>query len=152
MKIPTLMQVGTVAINILCSGHCGWGAEPRWHGGAGLAAFIAVQPAAPRSSFERPSSPLRFRANLWKPDSGCGDDSWSVAVSGEFALIAVMTMVYDIIQASVGGAGRLRHHVRLMQSLFLPAVAIGLQRLRSWDRTGARHPGVSGRRSLPRLR
>ncbi len=134
MKIPTLMQVGTVAINIALAPVliAGWGTgRPLGTAGAGLATFIAVVvgSAAFGLYFERPSSPLRFRPARWRPDWKVWRQMLGIGLpsGGEFALIAVyMTIVYDIIQvfgpAAQAGFGI---GVRLMQSLFLPAVAIG---------------------------
>jgi len=150
MKIPTLMQVGTVAINIVLAPVliAGWGTgRPLGTAGAGLATFIAVLvgSAAFILYFERPSSPIRFRANLWKPDLKVWRQILGIGLpsGGEFALIAIyMTMVYDIIQgfgpAAQAGFGI---GVRLMQSLFLPAVAIGFATSPVVGQNyGARHP------------
>ena len=134
MKIPTLMQVGTVAINIVLAPVliAGWGTgRPLGTSGAGLATFIAVVvgSAAFVLYFQRASSPLRFRPAHWRPDWKVWWQMLGIGLpsGGEFALIAVyMTIVYDIIQvfgpAAQAGFGI---GVRLMQSLFLPAVAIG---------------------------
>ena len=75
---------------------------------------------------------------MWRQILGIGLPS-----GGEFALIAIyMTMVYDIIQgfgpAAQAGFGI---GVRLMQSLFLPAVAIGFATAPVVGQNyGARHP------------
>ena len=134
MKLPTLMQVGTVGINIVLAPVliAGWGTGyPLGTAGAGLATFIAVLAgsAAFILYFQRPSSPLRFRPKLWRPDWQVWRQILGIGLpsGGEFALIAIyMTMIYDIIQgfgpAAQAGFGI---GVRLMQSLFLPAVAIG---------------------------
>jgi putative MATE family efflux protein len=128
------MQVGTVAINIVLAPVliAGWGTgRPLGTAGAGLATFIAVLvgSAAFILYFERSSSPLRFRPANWRPDWKVWKQTLGIGLpsGGEFALIAVyMTIVYDIIQpfgpAAQAGFGI---GVRLMQSLFLPAVAIG---------------------------
>jgi len=144
------MQVGTVAINIVLAPVliAGWGTgRPLGTAGAGLATFIAVLvgSAAFIVYFERPSSPVRFRANLWKPDLQVWRQILGIGLpsGGEFALIAIyMTMVYDIIQgfgpAAQAGFGI---GVRLMQSLFLPAVAIGFATSPVVGQNyGARHP------------
>lgn len=134
MKVPTLMQVGTVLINIVLAPVliAGWGTgRPLGTAGAGLATFIAVIAGnvAFILYFRRPSSPLRFHLPRWEPDWRVWRQMLGIGLpsGGEFALIAIyMTIVYDII-AGFGAAAQAGFGIggRLMQSLFLPAVAIG---------------------------
>jgi len=134
LKIPTLIQVATVVINIALAPVLmfGWGTGvPLGVAGASLASFLAVLLgcAAFSSYFARAASPLHVRLRQWMPDVG---EWWhmlrvGLPVGGEFLLMSIyLTLVYDIIRpfgaAAQAGFGI---GVRVMQSLFLPAVAIG---------------------------
>ena len=134
MKIPTLIQIATVLINIVLAPvlTVGWGTG-RAFGvtGAALASLIAivVGAAAFILYFRRPSSPVRFRPRTWRPVTRLWREMLNIGLptGGEFALMAVyLAFVYHLIQgfgsAAQAGFGI---GVRLMQSLFLPAVAIG---------------------------
>jgi putative MATE family efflux protein len=150
MKVPTMMAVGTVLVNVVLAPVliAGWGTgKPLGVAGAGLATFIAVLAGSTAFVlyFERPSSPLRFRPATWKPDFRVWRQMLGIGLpsGGEFALVAVyMGLVYDIIQpfgaAAQAGFGI---GVRLMQSLFLPAIAIGFATAPVVGQNyGARHP------------
>jgi Na+-driven multidrug efflux pump len=98
--------------------------------GAGLASFVAVAIGcvAFTAYFRRPASPLRFRPADWPPEPGMWWEMLRIGLpaGGEFALLFVyMILVYDILRpfgaAAQAGFGI---GVRVMQSLFLPAVAI----------------------------
>jgi len=134
MKVPTAIQVCTVVINIVLAPVliAGWGTgRPLGVTGAALASLIAIVVGglAFFLYFERPASPVRFRPATWKPDFGLWRQMLAIGLptGGEFGLMAVyLALVYHIIQgfgsAAQAGFGI---GVRLMQSLFLPAVAIG---------------------------
>jgi putative MATE family efflux protein len=134
MKVPTVIQIATVLVNIALAPVLilGWGTgRPLGVTGAALASLIAITlgGAAFVTYFRRPSSPVRFRPALWRPDLALWRGMLAIGLptGGEFALMAVyMALVYHIIQdfgsAAQAGFGI---GVRLMQSLFLPAVAIG---------------------------
>jgi putative MATE family efflux protein len=134
MKIPTLFQVSTVLVNTVLAPvlTVGWGTG-RAFGvtGAAVASLIAIVLGgiAFLFYFRRPASPVRFRPGEWRPDIGLWRQMLAIGLptGGEFALMAVyLALVYQIIQgfgsAAQAGFGI---GVRLMQSLFLPAVAIG---------------------------
>jgi putative MATE family efflux protein len=134
MKIPTAIQVGTVVVNIALAPvlTLGWGTGQAFGvRGAALATLIAIATGliAFVFYFRRPSSPMRFRPSEWRPDLRLWKDILRIGLpaGGEFLLIATyIVLVYGIIrpfgaaaQAGFGIGGR------LMQALFLPAVAIG---------------------------
>lgn len=134
MKIPTVIQVSTVLINIVLAPVLivGWGTgRPLGVTGAALASLIAITlgSIAFVIYFRRASSPVRFRPGEWRPQPRLWREMLAIGLptGGEFALMAVyVALVYHIIQgfgsAAQAGFGI---GVRLMQSLFLPAVAIG---------------------------
>jgi putative MATE family efflux protein len=134
MKIPTALQVGTVLLNIVLAPILivGWGTgRPLGVTGAGLATFIAIAAGSVAFViyFLRPASPVTFRPRTWRPQLGLWREMLRIGVpsGGEFALIAIyIALVYDIIQG-FGAAAQAGFGIggRLMQSLFLPAVAIG---------------------------
>lgn len=134
MKIPTAIQVGTVLTNILLAPVLilGWGTgRPLGVTGAALATFIAIAlgSVAFVVYFRRASSPVRFRPRTWRPDERMWREMLGIGLptGGEFAVIAIyMVLVYHIIQP-FGAAAQAGFGVglRLMQALFLPAVAIG---------------------------
>lgn len=134
LKHPTLIQIGTLAVNIALAPVLIFGIGPApalGVAGAGLASFVAVLlgGVAIALYFQRASSTMRVRPQEWAPDPSLWRDMLRIGLpaGGEFALIAVYaTIVYAIIQpfgaAAQAGFGM---GVRLMQSMFLPAVAIG---------------------------
>jgi putative MATE family efflux protein len=134
MKVPTAIQVGTVLINIVLAPVliAGWGTgRPMGVAGAAVASLIAivVGGVAFVLYFRRASSPLRFRPRTWRPDVASWRQMLSIGLptGGEFAVVAIyMVLVYDIIQG-FGAAAQAGFGIgaRLMQSMFLPAVAIG---------------------------
>src|SRR6185503_2704442 len=134
MKMPTLIAVITVMINIILAPVliAGWGTgRPLGVTGAGLATFIAViaGSAAFVAYFQRASSPLHLKPHEWRPQFDVWKRMLAIGLpsGGEFALIALyMVIVFDIIQP-FGAAAQAGFGIggRLMQSLFLPAVAIG---------------------------
>jgi putative MATE family efflux protein len=133
LKVPTLIQVGTVLLNIALAPvlTLGWGTgRPLGVAGAALASLVAIAVGcvALVSYFRRDKSPLRFRPALWRPRPQVWGEMLRIGLpaGGEFALLAAyMVLVYDITRhfgspAQAGfGIG-----VRVMQALFLPAVAV----------------------------
>jgi putative MATE family efflux protein len=134
MKMPMAISVGTVLVNIVLAPVliAGWGTgRPLGVAGAGLATFIAVVVGciAFMLYFQRASSPLRLRPHEWRPRWHVWRQMLGIGLpsGGEFALIALyMVIVFDIIQG-FGAAAQAGFGIggRLMQALFLPAVAIG---------------------------
>ena len=133
VKMPTLISVGTVLVNIALAPLLmfrGLAGRPLGVGGAALASFLAI--VAGCLAFvvysRRPAAVLRFRGGDWRPQPR----TWwamlrvGLPAGGEFALIFVyMLLVYDILRpfgaAAQAGFGI---GVRCMQALFLPAVAV----------------------------
>ena len=134
VKVPTVIQVGTVLVNIVLAPVLilGWGTG---HGlgvaGAALATLVAVAAGlvAFVVYFRRPASPLRFRVSMWRPDLGLWREILRIGVpaGGEFVLMAVYAVLVYAIIRPFGAAAQAGFGVgiRLMQSMFLPAVAIG---------------------------
>ena len=133
MKIPTVIQVATVVLNIVLAPVLmfGWGTgHPLGVAGAAIASLIAVGLGCVAFVlyFRRPSSPLRFALAEWTPQPRLW---WAMLriglpAGGEFALVSVyMVLVYDIIRpfgaAAQAGFGI---GIRVVQALFLPTVAI----------------------------
>lgn len=133
LKVPTVIQVATVLVNIALAPVLmfGWPVGPRLGvAGAALASFIAIALGcvAFTAYFQRAGSVLRIRAPQWRPQPRLWMDMLKIGLpaGGEFVLLtAYMVLVYDIMrpfgaaaQAGFGVGGR------VMQSLFLPAVAI----------------------------
>jgi putative MATE family efflux protein len=133
MKFPTLIQVGTVVLNIVLAPTLMFGwvtGRPLGVAGTGLASFIAVAFGCVAFTlyFCRKASPIRPRPEDWGPRLGLWGQILRIGLpaGGEFALVSVyMVLVYDIIRpfgsAAQAGFGI---GIRLVQSLFLPVVAI----------------------------
>jgi putative MATE family efflux protein len=134
MKMPTLITVATVIVNIVLAPilTVGWVTGHAFGvRGAAMASLIAivVGGVAFVVYFRRPSSPIRFRRTHWRPQLTLWKQMLGIGLpsGGEFALMAIYAMfVYHILQpfgaAAQAGFGI---GVRVVQSLFLPAVAIG---------------------------
>lgn len=133
MKIPTLIQIGTLVINIVLAPTLMFGwitGHPLGVAGTAIASLIAVAAGCISLTlyFQRAASPLKFRRDQWDPDPKMW---WSmlrigVPAGGEFALMSVyVILVYDIIRP-FGAAAQAGFGIgaRVMQSLFLPTVAI----------------------------
>jgi putative MATE family efflux protein len=134
LKVPTMINVGTVALNIALAPVLIFGLGPApamGVAGAALASVIAIAlgGVAAVAYVQRPSSPMRLVTRDWRPRPALWWEMLQIGLpaGGEFVLIAIhATIVYAIIQplgaeAQAGfGIG-----VRVMQSMFLPAVAIG---------------------------
>ena len=134
LKLPTLIQIGTVILNIVLAPLLMFGAgtgRPLGVAGAAIASLIAIAfgCVAFAMYFTRAESHLRFRPEMWKPHPG---EWWrmlriGLPVGGEFVLMTVyLVLVYDIIRP-FGAAAQAGFGIgaRVMQALFLPAVAIG---------------------------
>jgi len=134
VKVPTVIQIGTVLVNIVLAPILilGWGTG---YGlgvrGAALASFVAIAAGlvAFVVYFRRPASPLRFRVSMWQPDLSLWKEILRIGVpaGGEFVLMAVYAVLVYAIIRPFGAAAQAGFGVgiRLMQSMFLPAVAIG---------------------------
>jgi putative MATE family efflux protein len=133
LKIPTMIQVGTIVLNIVLAPVLifGWGTGHAFGvSGAAMASFIAIVAGllAMIAYFEHEKSHLRFRAAQWRPQLALWRAILKIGLpaGAEFALITLyLVIVYAIIrpfgaaaQAGFGIGGR------VMQSMFLPAVAI----------------------------
>jgi putative MATE family efflux protein len=133
MKVPTAISIGTVLLNIVLAPTLMFGwvtGRPLGVAGTALASFIAVGAGclAFTTYFRRASSPLRFHAEDWPPRFRLWGDMLRIGLpaGGEFALISVyMVLVYDIIRP-FGAAAQAGFGIgaRIMQALFLPAMAI----------------------------
>ena len=133
MKIPTLIQVATVVLNIILAPTLmfGWiGGRPLGVAGTAIASLIAVGVgcAAFTAYFRRPTARSASAARTGSPNLS----EWGrilkigLPAGGEFALMSVyMVLVYSVIRpfgaAAQAGFGI---GIRLVQSLFLPVVAI----------------------------
>jgi len=133
IKVPTLIQIGTIVVNILLAPVLifGWGTgHPFGVAGAAMASFFAILIglAAMVAYFEHEKSHFRIRVEQWPPQLALWGGILRIGLpaGGEFALLTVyLTIVYVIIkpfgaaaQAGFGVGGR------VMQSMFLPAIAI----------------------------
>jgi len=133
LKVPTAIQVATVLLNVVLAPVLifGWlGGRPLGVQGAALAslAAITVGCVALVAYFRRAESPFRFRPSDWSPQPRLWGALLRIGLpaGGEFALLSFyMVLIYDISRrfgasAQAGfGIG-----LRVMQSLFLPVVAI----------------------------
>jgi putative MATE family efflux protein len=133
VKVPTALQVGTVVLNIVLAPTLmfGWVTErPLGVAGTGLASLIAVAVACVVFTLylRRPTSPVCFRRDRWRPRPGLWAEMLRIGLpaGGEFALVSVyMVLVYAIIRP-FGAAAQAGFGIglRIVQSLFLPVVAI----------------------------
>lgn len=134
MKIPTAIQAFTILANVILAPVLiiGLGTGVAYGAaGAGMATFFAVAAGAIAFLFyiQRPSNTIRLHTSQWKPDVGIWKSMLGIGLpsGGEFGLIAVyMVIVYDLIQG-FGAAAQAGFGIglRVMQSVFLPAIAIG---------------------------
>ena len=135
MKVPTAIQVATVLLNIVLAPTLifGWlSGRPLGVRGAAIASLVAIAVgcAALVAYFRREESPFPLPAAGWvpRPQLWAAILKIGLPAGGEFALLSFyMILVYDITRrfgasAQAGfGIG-----VRVMQALFLPAVAIAV--------------------------
>jgi MATE family, multidrug efflux pump len=133
LKVPTAIQVATVLLNVMLAPILifGWlGGRPLGVQGAALASLAAITVGciALAAYFRRAESPVRFRPSEWSPQPRLWGALLKIGLpaGGEFALLSFyMVLIYDISRrfgasAQAGfGIG-----LRVMQSLFLPVVAI----------------------------
>jgi putative MATE family efflux protein len=133
MKIPTLIQVGTLIINIGLAPTLMFGwvtGYPLGVAGTAIASLVAIGTGCVclTAYFRRATSPIHFRRSQWKPVFPLWGEMLRVGIpsGGEFALMSVyVILVYDIIRP-FGSAAQAGFGIgaRVMQSLFLPTVAI----------------------------
>ena len=133
MKLPTVLQVATVLLNIVLAPVLmfGWGTgRPLGVAGAAIASLVAIGVGCVAFVlyFLRPASPLRFDPAEWTPRPRLWGAMLRIGLpaGGEFALMSVyMVLVYGIIRpfgaAAQAGFGI---GIRVVQALFLPTVAI----------------------------
>jgi putative MATE family efflux protein len=132
VKVPTLLQVAAVVLNIALAPTLmfGWVARPLGVRGAAVASFVAVSfgCVALVTYFRRKVTAVRFQAADWRPRPALW---WALLrvglpAGGEFALMGVYAvLVYAIIRpfgsAAQAGFGI---GIRVVQALVLPVVAI----------------------------
>jgi putative MATE family efflux protein len=133
IKIPTLIQIATVLVNIALAPVLifGWGTGHAFGvSGAAMASFFSILlgVGAMIAYFEHEKGHLRIRPEQWPPRFALWGRILKIGVpaGGEFALLTVyLTIVYAIIKP-LGAAAQAGFGVggRLMQSMFLPAIAI----------------------------
>jgi putative MATE family efflux protein len=133
MKLPTVIQVATVLLNIVLAPVLmfGWATgRPLGVAGAAIASLVAISVGCVAFVlyFLRPTSPLQFDSAEWTPRPRLWGAMLRIGLpaGGEFALMSVyMVLVYDIIRpfgaAAQAGFGI---GIRVVQALFLPTVAI----------------------------
>lgn len=133
MKLPTLIQIATVLLNIVLAPVLifGWGTgRPLGVAGAAIASLIAIACACVAFVlyFRRAASPIRFDLAQWTPQPRLWAAMLRIGLpaGGEFALMSVyMVLVYAIIRpfgaAAQAGFGI---GIRVVQALFLATVAI----------------------------
>jgi putative MATE family efflux protein len=133
IKIPTLIQIATVIINIALAPVLifGWGIGHAFGvAGAAMASFFAILfgLAAMVAYFEHEKSHLRIRVSQWPPQMKLWRAILKIGLpaGGEFVLIAAYLMVVYVIIRPFGAAAQAGFGIggRVMQSMFLPAVAI----------------------------
>jgi putative MATE family efflux protein len=133
VKIPTLIQIATIVVNIGLAPVLifGWGTGHAFGvSGAAMASFFAILLgfAAMIAYFEHEKSHLRIHVAQWPPRF----DVWrsilkiGLPAGGEFALITLYLMIVYVIIRPFGAAAQAGFGIggRVMQSMFLPAVAI----------------------------
>jgi putative MATE family efflux protein len=132
VQIPTAIQVATVLLNIALAPTLmfGWLGRPLGVVGAAIASLVAISVGCTAFAlyFLRAASPLRFRPDDWTPRPRLWGRMLGIGLpaGGEFALMSVyMVLVYTIIRP-FGAAAQAGFGIglRLVQSLFLPVVAI----------------------------
>jgi putative MATE family efflux protein len=134
MKVPTALQIGTVLLNIVLAPILmfGWGTGVALGvAGASLASLLAILAGCVAffTYFARPASPLKVRPRAWRPHVRLWGRMLKVGVpaGGEFALISVYMVLVYAVAKPFGAAAQAGFGIgmRVMQALFLPAVAIG---------------------------
>jgi putative MATE family efflux protein len=133
VKVPTAIQVATVLLNIVLNPILMFGWGTGWAlgvAGTSLASFVSVGLGCVAFVlyFRKRDDLLRFRTAEWRPRLGLWGQMLGVGLpaGAEFGLLSVyLILVYDIMRpfgaSSQAGFGV---GLRLVQSLFLPTVAI----------------------------
>jgi MATE family, multidrug efflux pump len=133
IKIPTLIQIATIVVNIVLAPVLifGWGiGHPFGVSGAAMASFLAILfgLAAMTAYFEHERSHLRIRFENWPPQMTLWRSILKIGLpaGGEFVLIAFYLMIVYVVIRPFGAAAQAGFGIggRVMQSMFLPAVAI----------------------------
>ena len=133
IKIPTLIQIATVVVNIALAPVLifGWGTGHAFGvSGAAMASFIAILLglAAMVAYFEHERSHLRIRFEQWPPRIAVWTGILKIGLpaGAEFVFIALYLMIVYVIIRPFGAAAQAGFGIggRVMQSMFLPAVAI----------------------------
>jgi putative MATE family efflux protein len=133
VKVPTLISVATVVVNMLLAPALifGWPAgRPLGVAGAALASFAAIVLGCGAFAlyFQRSGSPMRLRAADWAPRPRLWSDLLRIGLpaGGEFALMSVYAMLVYVLIRPFGAAAQAGFGIgiRVLQSLFLPVVAI----------------------------
>ena len=134
VRFPTVIQVATVLLNIGLAPVLmfGWGTgRPLGVAGTAVASLVAVSVAvlAFTAYFVRAASPIRFRTEDWAPRLSLWGDMLRIGLpaGGEFALTSGYMMLVYVIIRPFGAAAQAAFGIglRLIQSMFLPVVAIG---------------------------
>lgn len=134
VRFPTAMQVATVLLNIVLAPTLMFGwitGRPLGVAGTAIASLVSVTVGvlAFTGYFLREASPMRFRRHDWRPRLGLWRDMLRIGLpaGGEFALMSGYLMLVYVIIRPFGAAAQAAFGigVRLVQSLFLPVVAIG---------------------------
>jgi putative MATE family efflux protein len=133
MKIPTVIQVTTVMLNIVLAPVLifGWRTgRPLGVAGAALASLVAIAfgGLAVAAYFRRPASPLHIRSAQWRPEPRLWGSLLAVGLpaGGEFLLMTLyLVFIYGLIRP-FGAAAQAGFGIgaRVMQALFLPTVAV----------------------------
>jgi putative MATE family efflux protein len=133
-KPGMIVQTGTVIINMILAPFLifGWGPFPELGvRGAAVATFIAVVVGVAWISlyFIDPKAYLRFHFGQWAPDVTVWWDMLKIGLpaGAEFALMGIYMAVIYAITKPFGAAaqGGFTIGVRIVQSAFLPVVALG---------------------------
>ena len=133
VKLPTLIQIGTILVNIGLAPVLifGWGTGRAFGvAGAAMASFFAIILGliAMILYFEHEKSHLRFRVEQWPPQLRLWGGILKIGLpaGAEFALLTVYLMIVYSIIRPFGAAAQAGFGIggRVMQSMFLPAVAI----------------------------
>jgi putative MATE family efflux protein len=134
VRFPTAIQVATVLLNIVLAPTLMFGwitGRPLGVAGTAIASLVSVTAGvlAFTGYFLRQASPMRFRREDWRPRLGLWRDMLRIGLpaGGEFALMSAYMMLIYVIIRPFGAAAQAAFGIglRLVQSLFLPVVAIG---------------------------
>jgi putative MATE family efflux protein len=135
VKPTMVIQVGTVALNIVLAPFLifGWGTgRPLGVSGAAMASLvsIAIGVAVFFAYFLRSESYLRFDLSDWRPEWTTWRAMMKVGApaGAEFLMVSIYLAVVQAVIRPFGAAAQAGFGIanRVLQSSFLPAVAIGL--------------------------